>query len=108
MNKELFSIGEAAKMTSLSVYTLRRLEKKGLVTFKRINGRRSIKIRDLRKARIFSLGRAAELSGISYYTLRKWAKEGKISVTKSPIFRISAIEIRKIMKNVGKLPSLLE
>jgi DNA-binding transcriptional MerR regulator len=39
-------------MTGLSVYTLRRLEGKGLVTFKRINGRRYISAKELRAAQI--------------------------------------------------------
>jgi DNA-binding transcriptional MerR regulator len=52
MKKELFSIGEASTMTGLSVYTLRRLEGKGLVTFKRINGRRYISAKELRAAQI--------------------------------------------------------
>lgn len=104
MRKELFSIGEAAEITRLSIDTLRRLEQKGLVTFKRIKGRRYISLPDLRKAPIFSLGKAAEVSGISYYTLRKWAKDKKISVTRSPIFRISYQEISKITKNADKFP----
>ncbi|MFQ5728784.1 MAG: MerR family DNA-binding transcriptional regulator [Waddliaceae bacterium] len=107
MTKELFSIGEAAKMTGLSISTLRRLEKKELITFKRINRRRYIAKKDLRQANILSLGKAAELTGISYYTLRKWAKEEKISTQKSPIFRISFAEVRKIKRKTDNLPSLL-
>lgn len=107
MLKELFTIGEAAKMTGLSIDTLRRLEKKELITFKRINGRRYIAKKDLRQAKILSLGKAAELIGISYYTLRKWAKAEKISTQKSPIFRISFAEVRKIKQQKEKLPSLL-
>ncbi len=118
MRQELFTIGQAAEMAGLSIrdersesakryFTLRRLEKKGLVTFKRINGRRYIKLTSLRKAPILSLGKAAELIGMSYYILRKLAKENNIAQTKSPIFRISYEELGKIKKNYGKLPSLL-
>ena len=103
----LFTIGEAAKMAGLSIHTLRRLEQKGLIKFKRINNRRYIAIKDLRKAPILSLGKAAELISLSYYTLRKLAKENKISVAKSPIYRISFSELNKIKKNLRKLPSLL-
>lgn len=108
MKKELFSIGEAAKMAGVSVYTLRRLERKGIITFLRVGGRRYISERDLRKANILSLGKAAKLIGISYYKLRKLAREDRISTTKSPIFRISYKELGKIKKNLGKLPSLLK
>lgn len=107
MQKE-FSIGEVSKMTQLSSSTLRRLERKGLINFKRINGRRYISKKDLLKAPILSLGKAAFLISCSYYKLRKLAREGKISVTKSPIFRISYQELQKIKKNSGKLPSLLK
>lgn len=105
--KEFFSIGEAATMTGLSVYTLRRLEGKGLVKFKRINGRRYISEKELREAPILSLGKAAFLIGSSYYKLKNLAKEDKISVRKSPIIRISYNELKKIKKNIGNLPSLL-
>ena len=107
MKKELFSIGEASTMTGLSVYTLRRLEGKGLVTFKRINGRRYISAKELRAAQILSIGKAAKLIGISYYKLKKLAQEGKIAVGKSPMLRLSYQELKKIKKNIGKLPSLL-
>jgi DNA-binding transcriptional MerR regulator len=104
----LFSIKEASQMTQLSASTLRRLERKGLIKFKRINGRRYISYKQLLKAPILSLGKAASLISCSYYQLRKWAREGKIAVTKSPICRISYQQLQQLKKNKGKLPSLLK
>src|SRR3989344_5854426 len=81
-NKKLVSISEAAKILGVSIDTVRRWDKNGILHSQRPNGKdRYFSLEELEKIKLaqpLSISEAAQLLGISTTTLRRLEKKGQI------------------------------
>jgi excisionase family DNA binding protein len=83
-NKELLSIGQAAKYLSVSIDTLRRWDKSGKIASIRLDGKnRFFSIKDLEKAKEenqkLKVSDVAEKLGVSASTVRRYEEKGMLS-----------------------------
>lgn len=87
INQEFVSISGAAKILGVSIDTVRRWEKKGLISSKRLDGKnRYFSRKNLeyyRQSRPLSISEASDLLGVSTSTLRRYESRGILPVKRN-------------------------
>jgi len=83
----LVPIGKAAEILNVSIDTLRRWDKKGIINSQRVNGKdRCYSIEEIERVRLskpLTISQAAQLLKVSQSTLRRLDKKGLIRVEKT-------------------------
>ena len=89
--KNLYSIGEASRLLSVSIDTIRRWDRAGKINLNRTpGGTRLVPKEEIDRfnqnipQKTLSVGQAAEKFGVSPQTLRRWDKEGLVKASRTP------------------------
>lgn len=92
-------IGAVARRLGVCNRTLERLDKRGLVPFRRVNGVRFLPAELVLDIPAYTLGRAAAELGVSYERLRRRAAKGQIPHdTRAGYRRVAPRQLREIQK----------